>query len=163
MKELKNLTDLLNHKVQVLYEAEEMQVNALKKMAEQTSHKELREALQQHLKETQTQKQRLEEAARLLKIEPKGGDKEGIQGLIAEGEKTLNKNASPEALNAAIIASVQSMEHYEIACYGTACYISEELGLMPVWEILSKNLQEEKATDEKLNTLAKSKVNVEAE
>jgi ferritin-like metal-binding protein YciE len=163
MKELKNLNDLLNHKVQVLYEAEEMQVNALKRMAEQTSHKELKDVLQQHLKETETQKQRLEQAAKLLEIEPKSGETQGIQGLIAEGEKTLNKNASPETLNAAIIASVQSMEHYEIASYGTACYIAEELALMPVWEILSKNLQEEKATEGKLNNLAKSKVNVEAE
>jgi ferritin-like metal-binding protein YciE len=163
MKELNNLNDLLIHKVQSLYVAESLQIQALQNMMDKTNHKELRQALEQHLQETQTQKQRLEEVGNVLQVDLQGGQEQGIRGLIEEGEGILNVKGSPEVLNAAIIANVQAMEHYEIAAYGTACYLADELALQPVSDILKSNLQEEKATDQKLNELAKTSVNIQAE
>jgi ferritin-like metal-binding protein YciE len=65
-------------------------------------------------------------------------------------------------LDAALIASAQKVEHYEIATYGTLCTYAELLGLTKVKKLLGQNLQEEKAADEKLSKLAEAVINLEA-
>jgi ferritin-like metal-binding protein YciE len=162
MKELKNLNDMLVHEIQVMYNAEELQILALNRMLGKTTNPELKNAFQQHLEETKKHKERLEKVGRIMNIDPNGEGNPAIKGLIIEGEKVLHKDASPETLDATMIAGVQKIEHYEIAGYGTASYLAEALGLMPVWELLSQTLKEEKDTDSKLNNLAKSKINAKA-
>lgn len=159
MKELKDLTDLLGHEVQVLYNGEVLLIAALPRMIKKANNEALKAALSQHLEETQTHKQRLERAAKLLGIDPDGDGNPSMKGMIAEGEKVFHKDASPETLDAAIIAGAQKIEHYEIAGYGSAAYFAEELALQSVADLLKQTLQEEKATDAKLNDLAKSNIN----
>ncbi len=163
MKELKTLNDLLMSEVQVLYNTEELQLLGLERMMSKANSSELKEALQQHLEETKNQKQRLEQVAKLLDIDPDDQGSPSIKGLIMEGEKVLHKDATPETLDAAIICGIQKVEHYEISGYGTAASLAEELGLQEVHQLLSQSLQEEKMTDEKLNQLAKSTINKRAE
>jgi ferritin-like metal-binding protein YciE len=162
MKELKNLNDLLVHEVQVMYNSEELQILALQRMIGKTSNPELKNAFEQHLEETRKHKERLEKVAKILNIDAAGEGNPAIKGLIYEGEKVLHKDASPETIDATLIAGVQKIEHYEIAGYGTAAYLAETLGLIPVWEQLSQTLKEEKDTDNKLSNLAKNKINVKA-
>ena len=64
---------------------------------------------------------------------------------------------------AALIAGAQKIEHYEIAGYGTAVYLAQELGLTSVARMLTLNLEEEKNTNSLLNHLAKNSINVKAE
>jgi ferritin-like metal-binding protein YciE len=163
MKELKNLNDLLKHEVQVLYEAEKLQLLSLKRMTTKANNPELQKILQQHLEETKNQKIRLERVAELLKIDPTADVNPSIVGLVAEGELVLHKDATTEALDATLIAGVQKVEHYEIAGYGTAATLAEQLGLNEIYEMLSSSLSEEKQIDKKLTELAKSKVNRKAE
>src|SRR4051812_40853570 len=117
MKELKSLNDLLIHEVQGLYNTEKLQLMALERMASQASSQEVKSALQQHLEESKIHKQRLEEVAQMLNADPNDEGSWSIKGLLAEGEKLLHKDATPETLDAAIIAGVQKVEHHEIACY----------------------------------------------
>ncbi len=159
MKELKDLSDLLGHEVQVLYEGEQLIIAALPRMIQKSNNEALKAALAQHLEETQIQKQRLEQAARLLNISPEGDGNPSLKGLIAEGEKVFHKDTHPDTLDAAIIAGVQKVEHYEISGYGSAAYYAEELGLQSVADLLRQNLAEEKATDARLNDLAKRSIN----
>ena len=86
-----------------------------------------------------------------------------MAGIIAEGEVVMHKNATPVVLDAALICSAQKVEHYEIAGYGTAVYLSQEQGLESVVRTLNGILDEEKKTDEILNSLAKNLVNPMAE
>jgi ferritin-like metal-binding protein YciE len=163
MKELKNLNDLLKHEVQVLYEAEKLQLLALKRMTTKANNAELKDIFQQHLEETKNQKVRLERVAELLKIDPTADVNPSIVGLVAEGELVLHKDATTEALDATLIAGVQKVEHYEIASYGTAATLAEQLGLNEIYELLTVSLSEEKETDIKLSKLAKSKINRKAD
>ena len=57
-------------------------------------------------------------------------------------------------LDAAIIGSAQAVEHYEIARYGTIIAWAEELGHDEIVRLLNTNLNEEKAANTKLNTVA---------
>ena len=159
MKELKDLKDLLIHEVQVLYNTEKYQLLALPRMIKNTLNAELKGALQQHLDETTIHKERLKKVGQLLNIDPDDEGSPSIKGLVFEGEKVLHKDARPEVRDAAILAGVQKVEHYEFSGYGTAADLAELLGLHEVNELLGETLDEEKATDEKLNSLAKSTVN----
>ena len=163
MKELRNLTDLLGHEIQVLYNAENLLLVALKRMSKKSSNLELKAVFEQHLEETETHIERLEHAAELLDIAPDEDGNPAMKGLIAEGEKLMHKDANPETLDAALIAGAQKIEHYEISGYGSAAYYAEELGFNEVAALLKQTLEEEKATDTRLNNLAKSKINIRAE
>jgi hypothetical protein len=65
-------------------------------------------------------------------------------------------------LDAALIAGGQKAEHYEIASYGTLAYYAEMMDHDEAKELLGETLDEEKAADEKLNAIAKSRVNAQA-
>jgi ferritin-like metal-binding protein YciE len=65
-------------------------------------------------------------------------------------------------LNAALIAAAQAVEHYEITRYGTLVAWARLLGHTDVARLLAANLKEEKATDKKLNGIAKRKINKKA-
>ena len=86
-----------------------------------------------------------------------------MAGIITEGEGVMHKNATPVVLDAALICSAQKVKHYEIAGYGTAVYLAQEQGLESVVRTLNGILDEEKKTDEILNSLAKNLVNPMAE
>ena len=163
MTKLATLDDLLVHELQDLYDAEHQILKALPKMAKAASSDALRNAFQLHLKQTETQIGRLEQAFAALGKPPKGTKCDGMAGLIKEGSKMMAEDASPEVLDAALIAAAQKVEHYEIAGYGCVATYAQMLGRNEIRELLTQTLDEEEATDEKLTELAESLINVRAE
>jgi ferritin-like metal-binding protein YciE len=161
-KQLKSLDDLLVHELQDIYHAEGQITKALPKMIKAASHPELRAAFEEHLQQTEGQIKRLDRVFELLGVPAKGRKCEGMAGIIAEGQKTLDENASADVLDAALIAAAQKVEHYEIASYGCVATYAELLGYDQVHELLGQNLDEEESTDERLSDLAESIINVEA-
>ncbi|HKH61509.1 MAG TPA: ferritin-like domain-containing protein [Flavitalea sp.] len=177
MEKMKDLKDLLIHEIQDLYSAEEQIIEALPLMIKKAKDGKLLKALRDHLKVTEKQKERLDEVRQLLNTEDEnqqsqegsrkgffggffGGPSSGrqvclgMQGLIEEGQKVMGENMSPEVLDAAIIASAQKIEHYEICGYGTARAYARELNLRDVRERLEKTLNEEYEADDLLTDLA---------
>ena len=120
---------------------------------------ELKRGLQQHLRETQEQVKRLEQVFKLLGVAAKGVDCPAIDGIIDEAEEVAGEVADNDVLDAAIIAAAQAVEHYEITRYGTLVTWARQLGRDDAAAIFQKTLDEEKATDKKLTTMAESKVN----
>ncbi len=86
-----------------------------------------------------------------------------MEGLVEEGQDMIDEKATPEVKDAALVASAQRIEHYEISGYGTAAYYAERLGLTEAKDLLAETLQEEKETDAKLNKLAKGWINQKAQ
>jgi ferritin-like metal-binding protein YciE len=66
------------------------------------------------------------------------------------------------ALDAALLASAQAVEHYEISRYGTLKAWAQHMGLTEAVGLLDETLEEEKRTDETLTELAETAVNEEA-
>jgi ferritin-like metal-binding protein YciE len=161
-KQLKSLDDLLVHELQDIYHAEGQIIKALPKMIKAANHPELRAAFQEHLQQTEGQVERLERVFELLGVPAKARKCEGMAGIIAEGQKVVDEPASPDVLDAALIAAAQKVEHYEIASYGCVATYAEMLGYDQVHELLGQNLDEEESTDEKLSDLAESVINEEA-
>lgn len=159
MADLKDLRDLLAHEVQVLHSAEKLLVAGLPRMIAKAQSHELQNAFRKHLTETELQITRLEQVADLLGTDPSGDASAGIKGIIAEGEKVMHKDASPEAMDAALICGAQKVEHYEIAGYGTAVALARQLGEEPAARILEGILDEEKRTNQILTNIALNLVN----
>jgi ferritin-like metal-binding protein YciE len=157
----KSLRDLFVEELRDMYDGEKRLLRALPKMAKASESNDLKTAFTKHLKETQGQVRRLEQVFRSLGEKPRGKKCDGIMGIVEESNKAMEELEGP-VLDAALIAGGQKVEHYEIASYGTLAYFADLLGHERPKALLGQTLDEEKAADEKLNQIAKSKVNREA-
>jgi len=159
---VKTLNDLFVETLRDLYYVEKKLVKTLPKMAKKASSEDLRKAISDHLAETETHVQRLEQVFELLDRKATAKTCEALEGLIKEAEETMDEIEDAETLDAAIISSAQTVEHYEIARYGTLACWAAEIGNGEVAELLEQTLDEEKAADEKLTTIAEDAVNQRA-
>jgi ferritin-like metal-binding protein YciE len=154
-KDIKTMDDLLLHGLQDIYYAEQQITKALPKMMiDQATNRDLAHGLKTHLEETNKQIERLDQVFRKLGQKPSGTDCPAIDGLIKEADETAGEVDDKSVLDAAIIANAQAVEHYEIARYGTLIAWAEELGHDDIVRFLTTNLNEEKAANTKLNTVA---------
>jgi ferritin-like metal-binding protein YciE len=151
---LDTLEDVFVEQIADLYSAEQQLVQALPKMVSAAHNDELRSALQEHFQETQEHVTRLQE---VMNHAPKTVPTEtckAMQGLIREGEEIIGAQGDGAALDAALIAAAQRVEHYEIAGYGTAKTLADQLGYDDAEKLLDQTLDEEANADKLLTKLA---------
>jgi ferritin-like metal-binding protein YciE len=147
------LDDVYTDQIADLYSAEQQLVEALPKVAKAASSPDLRQAIESHLEETKTHVARLEQIIEQLGDVPDEKCK-GMAGLLAEGEEVIGEDGGSDARDAALIAAAQRVEHYEIAAYGTARTLADQLGRGEDQQLLEKTLGEESDADEKLTGIA---------
>jgi len=141
------------------YDFEHQILEALPEMAEAAKDPELRKAFEDHLTQTEGQVDRLEQVFELhgWKAERKHCD--GVEGLLEEGEEVLEAEGDEDAIDAALIAAAQRVEHYEMAAYGTLRTYARTLGQEEAAGLLQQTLDEEADADELLTRLAEGGVN----
>ena len=161
-QDIKTMNDLFVHTLRDVYYAEEKITKALPEMVEKSAESQLKQAFSKHLDETQNHVARLEEIFRMLGIEAKGVDCPAIDGIIEEAEDVAGEVADKQVLDAALIAAAQAVEHYEMTRYGTLIAWAKQLGRNDCAAVLQRTLDEEKAADDKLTSLAQSFVNRKA-
>jgi ferritin-like metal-binding protein YciE len=157
-----SLQEMLVDEIRDLYHAEKQLIKALPKMAKAATHEDLREAIESHLEETREQVTRLEEVFAAMGEKVRAKPCPGMAGIIEEGSEHLKEEEKGSVLDAAIIASAQRAEHYEIGAYGTCAAWARLLGLDEVVSLLEQTLEEEKAADKKLTAIAEQEVNLSA-
>jgi ferritin-like metal-binding protein YciE len=153
-KDIQTMDNLLLHGLQDIYYAENQIVKALPGMIDKATNRELSKGLTDHLEETRNQIARLDQVFQKLGEQPRGVKCPAIDGLISEADEVAGEVADKEVLDAAIVGAAQSVEHYEIARYGTLIAWAESLGHDDIIRLLNTNLNEEKAADKKLSTVA---------
>jgi ferritin-like metal-binding protein YciE len=161
-KDIKTLNDLFVHQLQDIYYAEKQLVKALPKMADKATDKRLKQGFLSHLDETKTHVQRLEEVFRMHGAEAKAVNCPAIDGIIKEADEVAGEVEDKAVLDAALINAAQAAEHYEITRYGSLIAWARQLGRNDCASMLQKTLDEERATDKKLTTLAEGKINLKA-
>jgi ferritin-like metal-binding protein YciE len=148
------LKEIFVDELRDIYSAETQLVKALSKMAKAARSNDLRGGFEKHLEQTKEHVARLEQIFEGLEEKPTGKKCAGMEGLIKEGSEAIEVDYEGEAKDAILIGAAQRVEHYEIAAYGTVRAMAEKLGERQAVTLLSKTLQEEKDTDEKLTQLA---------
>jgi len=151
-----SLRELYIDELRDIYNAETQLVKALPKMAKAASNPELRQAFEEHLRQTSGHVTRLEQIFEQLAEKPSGKRCIGMEGLVKEGSELMGEDFSEEVLDAGIIGAAQRAEHYEIAAYGTVRSFAELLGESEQASLLEETLNEEKEADEKLTQISES-------
>jgi len=146
-QDIKTMDGLFLHGLQDIYYAEHQITKALPKMIDKATNRELANGLKTHLEETNKQIERLDK-------KPSSTQCPAIDGIIKEADEVVGEVADKAVLDAAIIAGAQAVEHYEICRYGTLIAWAQQLGHEEVVRFLTTNLNEEKAANTKLNTVA---------
>jgi ferritin-like metal-binding protein YciE len=149
-----SMRELYINELKDLYNAETQLVKALPKMAKAASNDDLRQAFEEHLRQTSEQVSRLEQIFEMLNEKPTGKKCLGMEGLVKEAAETMREKYDDAVMDAAIIGAAQRVEHYEIAGYGTVREFAQLLGEDEHVSLLEQTLEEEKQTDEKLTALA---------
>ncbi len=164
-KKLNTLEDLLVDQLKDLYSAENQIIKALPKMVKTANSPDVKQSLENHLEVTRRQAQRIEQifAEGDLNGNPKGKKCTAMEGIISEGQDAIKEDMTPDVKDAALIASAQKVEHYEIAGYGTVRTFAQTLGLNKVARLLQQTLDEEYQANDKLTSIAESHVNQQAE
>jgi len=152
---MKSLETLLIDELEDLYDAEHQITEALPMMADAASDRRLKSALQEHLRVTERQIKRLDKVFQMLGKESSRKPCKGMQGIIKEGQSMLKEAENSPTLDAALIASAQKVEHYEIASYGAVRTWASQLGLHDVSHLLQETLDEEGQADHMLTGIAK--------
>jgi ferritin-like metal-binding protein YciE len=149
-----SLRELYIGELRDLYSAETQLVKALPKIAKASSNDQLREAFEEHLRETSEHVSRLEQIFDELGEKASGKKCLGMEGLVKEGSEMMKEDFSDDIKDAGIIGAAQRVEHYEMAGYGTVRAFAELLGENEHVSLLEQTLEEEKAADRKLTELA---------
>jgi ferritin-like metal-binding protein YciE len=162
MAEAGTLHDAFLDELRDTYDAEKQLTKALPKMAKAASSPDLRAAFEDHLEETRGHVERLEEVFESLDEKARGKHCEGIAGIIEEGKAVMEEDMDEATMDARLIAAGQRAEHYEMAAYGTLVAWARSMGHSDAERLLQETLNEEKAADEKLTSLAEGGINQEA-
>jgi ferritin-like metal-binding protein YciE len=153
-KDIATMDDLLLHGLKDIYYAENQILKSLPKLIDKATNRDLTKGLSEHLEETKNQIGRLDQVFKKLGQAAQGVKCPAIDGLISEADDLAGEVADKQVLDAAIVGAAQSVEHYEIARYGTLIAWADELGRDDVVRLLMTNLNEEKAADKKLSNVA---------
>ena len=159
LEKIVSLEDLLVHELKDIYHAEQQLVKALPKVAKKASSPELKQAIEEHLRETEGHVDRLERIFDMLGQPAKTIKCKAMEGILDEGQELMKERAEPETLDAGIIMSAQKVEHYEICAYGSTATWAGMIGRTDIKALLGQTLTEEERTDKKLTELAKARIN----
>ena len=143
------------------YSAETQLLDVLPRMEKAASHQQLQSAFRQHREQTQTHVRRLQQILDALGEKARGETCRGMRGIIEEGASLLD-GSDGVARDAALIATAQRVEHYEMALYGTLRSFANQLGRKEDARLLGMTLEEEGTADHELTRIAHARVNRDA-
>lgn len=162
MKSLTTLKDLMLEQARELYSSEQMQLKELPRLQQRVSSKELKDAITHHVNTTREQLDRLKAVFTKLNESPLGEESECMDSLFEATWELVDRSSDPEVRDAGLITSIQHINHYEIAGYGTTTSFAKTLGLEEIAGLLHKTLEEEKLMDQQLTRIAEKAVNPKA-
>jgi ferritin-like metal-binding protein YciE len=159
---VKTMNDLFLNTLKDIYYAEKQIFKSLPKMAKVASSPELKAAFEKHRLETEGQIERLEKVFESCGVAARSIRCEAMDGILAQAKEAMEEIEDAEVRDAGIVAAAQTVEHYEIARYGTLIAWADRLGMKQASQLLRETLDEEKKTDQTLTQLAQKSINQKA-
>ncbi|MDN3565057.1 ferritin-like domain-containing protein [Paeniroseomonas aquatica] len=151
-----DVRELLVAQLKDAYSAEKQALRAMQKSVRQASDPTLKDCITLHIEQSQAQIEKVEQALESLGAKPGRVVCEAMRGLVEEGTHEMEDHEKGPILDLVIVASMQRIEHYEIAAYGTDIALAQALGEGTVVALLEEILAEEKQTDVKLTEVTQS-------
>ena len=150
--------ELLEEELKDAYSAEKQALRCMQKALRSASAVALKEGIQLHIEQTQTQIERVEQAMEKLEIRPGRKVCEAMRGLVEEAQNSIGEQDKGPIMDLVIVDGMQRIEHYEISAYGTDIALAKALGEQEVVDLLTATLEEEKQTDIKLTQVTEQHI-----
>ena len=157
-----DITGIMRTEIQKLYDTETQLIQALTFLASRAQSDDLRQALDDHREETREHVRRLETICNELGCPPTGQQSQTTRALVQEAQQMIDTMPPSAVTDACIIAAAQKSEHLEMAAYGFAASLSDEMDNDSVRDLLGQTLDEEKAADKRLTKIAEHGINKDA-
>ena len=151
-----NLAKIFEDTLKDIYWAEKHLVKALPKMSKAAYDEELSAAFNEHLQQTQTHVERLEQVFEQFGKKPQAKKCPAMEGLVEEGNEAIEEYEEGYARDAALIIAAQKIEHYEIAAYGSLKAHAKMMGEEEIAALLEETELEEGDTDKKLTKISET-------
>jgi ferritin-like metal-binding protein YciE len=155
--DMQTMQDLFLHSMQDIYYAEHQIEKALPDMVSKATDAELKKGFQTHLKQTKGQIKRLNQVFKKLKVRPQRDQMPGDRRHYRRSERDRRRGRRQDGAQCGADRGGSSRR-----ALGTMVAWARLLGHSDVARVLNLNLKEEKATDKKLNGIAKRKINRKA-
>jgi ferritin-like metal-binding protein YciE len=159
-----NITNLKQLYLAELQEArsfEEQIANAFAALAERASHAELKAFLKEDAPEARGHRDRIAGLLEGHSADPGEHEDQTMRTILAGARDWADQIDEPSARDAALIAAIQRVQHYEIAVFGALAEWARQLGLKDL-DTLTAILDEEKKADAKLTEIARNSINRDA-
>jgi ferritin-like metal-binding protein YciE len=155
---MSQLREMMIEQLRDAFSAEKQAIQGMKRALRKISAPKLKEGTQAHIEQSEEQRSRVEQALQALGSKPDRSVCEAMRGMIEEAQHEMEEHEKGPLLDLAIVASLQRVEHYEIAAYGTMVELAAALQQTEVAKLLSQTLAEEKAQDERLTEVTRSAI-----
>ncbi|HEA29874.1 MAG TPA: DUF892 family protein [Leeuwenhoekiella sp.] len=153
---MKIMRDLLEKQLQNLYNSESLILNALPEMLLYARDLRLLEIIKSFIKETYTQKVRLEKIGTYLNIKVDVEDGKIIRGLLEDINDLYAEFPKGILMDVGIVSKLQHVQHFQISAYETALLYTKDLNIEEVSVILEETLNEAYDADEDCSRYAKN-------
>lgn len=161
-RDIIDLYDLLMEQLRDLYDGVKQKEKFLKRAVKISKSDDLDELILAQKKQAKSQKQRLDHVFNLLNEDASGEHCKVMKALIKNSIELAERCKIPEVKDASLITSIQHMNHYELAGYGTSIAYAKVLKRHDIAEILLHSLREDKDADTWLSDLAETEINQSA-
>lgn len=152
---IKTLQEKFLHGLGDIYDAEHQFLEAQQEMLPKANSTTVKSLLEQHIRETEQQISVLEQAFKALGESPEREKCAAAAGIVSENQKTLKEvSGNPALVDLAISGGCSKVEHYEISNYRMLITGAEQMGQTQIAQLLQKNLQQEEATAQRLESSA---------
>ena len=162
MSTITDLHGLFLHTLKDLYYAEKQVQKLMPTLAEKATSEALTTLLQDHADQSEEHLDRLEQVFDLIGETAEGVPCEAMDGIVKEAKHLLGDIEDVATRDAAIVASAQAIDHYEITRYGSLTTWAEELGHPDAANLLGESLADEEESDDALTVLAEDRLNARA-
>ncbi len=150
------LRDLYLTELNDLYDAEHQMLRELPLLAADASSDELRETFDRHYVQTLRHVERLEALFRYLDERPRQAHCRPLRVIIEDARQKHARVDRGRALDAALIAEAQRMEHFEIAAYRCARTYATSIADVGGARMLEETLEEENGMEARLGELMRT-------
>lgn len=162
MSNVETFDELFQRGLEYMYDCEKQLTKALPKMAEAASSPQLRQAFEEHQRQTEQHVQRVERIFSMLEISSSEKSNKVVEAMVDEAQKMIKHTDASALRDAALIVAGNQVEHYEMACYGSLRSFAQLLGRNDIITLIDQNLNEEKQADQLLTRIGEQEVNRQA-
>jgi ferritin-like metal-binding protein YciE len=152
------LEEMLVEQLRDAFSAEKQAIQGMKRSLKKITSPELKQGTQAHITQSEDQRARVEQVLSTLGSRPDRTVCEAMRGLVEEAQHEMEEHDKGPVLDLAIVASLQRIEHYEIAAYGTMVELAKALEEDEAADMLGQILSEEKSMDEQLTEVTRSAI-----